>query len=55
MIAVVLRAQGRIDEAEAVQLGVIAGLSQTLGNEHPSVVALRTWRLQDRNLEAQPT
>jgi hypothetical protein len=29
--------------------------AESLGNEHPSAVALRTWQLQDRNLEAQPT
>lgn len=54
-LAVVLRAQGRMEEAEAIQLKVLAGLSQTLGNEHHSVAALRNWRLQDRDLEAQPT
>jgi tetratricopeptide (TPR) repeat protein len=54
-LAVVLRARGRAEEAEAIRLKVITGLSHTLGNEHPSVAALRAWRLQDRNLEAQPT
>jgi hypothetical protein len=51
----VLRAQGRLDEAEALQLKVIAGLSQVLGTDHPSVTALRNWKLQNRDLEAQPT
>ena len=50
-----LRAQGRGDEAEALQHQVIEGLGEALGNEHPSVTALREWRLQNRDLEAQPT
>ena len=54
-LAIVLRAQGRLDEAEALQLKVIAGLSQVLGNDHPNVTALRNWQLQNRDLEAQPT
>jgi len=54
-LAVVLRAQQRADEAEALQLKVIRGLGETLGNDHPSVIALREWRLQDCDLEAQPT
>ena len=31
------------------------GLGEALGNDHPSVTALREWRLQNRDLEAQPT
>jgi TIR domain/Tetratricopeptide repeat/AAA domain len=54
-LAIVLRARGRADEAEALQLRVISGLSQALGPEHPNVLALRSWRLQNRDLEAQPT
>jgi tetratricopeptide (TPR) repeat protein len=54
-LSVVLRAQGRVDEAEAMQLQVIGGLNQGLGTDHPSVAALRNWRLQNRDLEAQPT
>jgi TIR domain/Tetratricopeptide repeat/NB-ARC domain/CobQ/CobB/MinD/ParA nucleotide binding domain len=54
-LAVVLRANGRSEEAEALQLKVIAELSQTLGTDHPNVAALRNWRLQNRDLEAQPT
>ena len=54
-LAVVLRAQERTEEAEALQLQVIIGLGDTLGNDHPSVTALREWRLQNRDLEAQPT
>jgi hypothetical protein len=34
---------------------VIAGLGQVLGADHPNVMALRNWRLQNRDLEAQPT
>ena len=54
-LAVVLRAQGRMDEAEALQLKVIAELSHVIGADHPNVEALRHWRLQNRDLEAQPT
>jgi tetratricopeptide (TPR) repeat protein len=54
-LAIVLRAQGRADEAEALQLTVISGLTDALGHYHPSVAALREWRLQNRDLEAQPT
>ena len=31
------------------------GWARPLGNDHPSVAALREWRLQNRDLEAQPT
>jgi len=54
-LAVVLRAQGRSEEAEALQLRVIAALSDLLNTDHPNVVALRSWKLQNRDLEAQPT
>ena len=54
-LAVVLRAQGRMDEAEALQLKVIAELGHVIGADHPNVEALRNWRLQNRDLEAQPT
>jgi hypothetical protein len=54
-LAVVLRARGRADEAEALQFRVLSGLVQTLGPEHPSGLALRRWRLQNRDLEVQPT
>jgi hypothetical protein len=54
-LAIVLRAQERTEEAEALQLKVIMGLGDALGNDHPSVTALREWRLQNRDLEAQPT
>jgi hypothetical protein len=53
-LAVVLRAQGRVEEAEALQQRVIAGLSDALGSYHPSVEALRSWQLQDQELEVQP-
>jgi len=54
-LAIVLRAQGRKEEAEVLQDKVIMGLSQVLGSEHPNVGALRNWKLQNRDLEAQPT
>jgi tetratricopeptide (TPR) repeat protein len=54
-LSIVLRDQRRGEEAEALQLRVIAGLGEALGNDHPSVAALREWRLQNRDLEAQPT
>ena len=54
-LAIVVRGLGRAEEAEAIQLRVIAGLGESLGNDHPSVTALREWRLQNRDLEAQPT
>jgi MinD-like ATPase involved in chromosome partitioning or flagellar assembly/tetratricopeptide (TPR) repeat protein len=54
-LAIVLRAQERVAEAEALQLRVIGGLGEALGSDHPSVAALREWRLQNRDLEAQPT
>jgi tetratricopeptide (TPR) repeat protein len=54
-LAVVLRAHRRTDEAEALQLKVISELGHALGPEHPNVAALRGWRLQNRDLEAQPT
>jgi hypothetical protein len=38
-----------------MQQHVIAGLSQVLGHGHPNVDALQQWRLQNRDLEAQPT
>jgi len=54
-LAVVLRAQGRAGEADALQSRTLLGLSQVLGAEHPNVLALRDWKLQNRDLEAQPT
>lgn len=54
-LAIVLRAQGREEEAKALRDRVILGLGQVLGREHPNVGALRNWKLQNRDLEAQPT
>jgi tetratricopeptide (TPR) repeat protein len=54
-LSIVLRAHGRTEEAEALQPKVITGLGEALGSDHPSVTALREWRLQNRDLEAQPT
>ena len=53
-LAIVLRAQGRKEEADALQHRVISGLRQVLGPEHPNILALRNWKLQNRDLEAQP-
>ena len=53
-LAIVLRAQGRREEADALQHKVISGLRQVLGPEHPNILALRNWKLQNRDLEAQP-
>ena len=54
-LAIVLRAQGRLDEAEALRSRSSRGCSQALGTDHPNVAALRNWKLQNRDLEAQPT
>lgn len=54
-LAIVLRAQGRKEEAEALRDKAITGLGQVLGTGHPNVAALRNWKLQNRDLEAQPT
>ena len=32
-----------------------AVLSQVIGTDHPNVTSLRNWKLQNRDLEAQPT
>jgi hypothetical protein len=54
-LSIVLRAQQRTEDAEELKLQVITRLGKTLGNDHPSVTALREGRLQNRDLEAQPT
>jgi Tetratricopeptide repeat len=54
-LAVVLRAQGRTEEADALQHQMLTSLSHVLGADHPNVLALRGWKLQNRDLEAQPT
>jgi MinD-like ATPase involved in chromosome partitioning or flagellar assembly len=54
-LAVTLRERKRTQEAADMQKKVIAQLSEVLGEEHPNIEALRDWRLQNRDLEAQPT
>jgi hypothetical protein len=54
-LAVVLRARGRTEDAAQLQQQMMAVLTRTLGDEHPNVDALRRWRLQNRELESQPT
>jgi hypothetical protein len=54
-LAIALRAQGRDKDAHELQQRVIQGLSHVLGSTHPNVESLKQWRLQNRDLEAQPT
>jgi tetratricopeptide (TPR) repeat protein len=54
-LAIVLRARGRGEDAVQLQQEVIAMQGRTLGDDHPNIAALRRWRLQDRDLESQPT
>jgi tetratricopeptide (TPR) repeat protein len=54
-LAVTLHAQGREGEALVLQRQVITAMEHVLGEEHPSIVALRAWRLHNRDLEVQPT
>jgi hypothetical protein len=34
---------------------VITEMREVLGEEHPNIMALRQWRVQNRDLEVQPT
>jgi MinD-like ATPase involved in chromosome partitioning or flagellar assembly len=54
-LAIILRANGRSREAGELRQQVMAALTKVLGEDHPSVAELRSWRLQDRDLEPQPT
>jgi MinD-like ATPase involved in chromosome partitioning or flagellar assembly len=54
-LAVTLHASGRVDEGMRRQQRVLTSLAQVLGENHPNVFALRRWRLQNRDLEPQPT
>jgi tetratricopeptide (TPR) repeat protein len=54
-LAVTLRTSGRTDDAIRLQQLVMAEMRDVLMEEHPSIVALREWRLQGRDLEVQPT
>ena len=54
-LAVTLRASGRREDGTAHQQLVLAAMRTVIGEDHPNVEALRKWRLQNRDLEAQPT
>ena len=54
-LAVTMRANGRAREAADLRQQVLEDLTLVLGPDHPSVADLRSWRLQDRDLEPQPT
>jgi hypothetical protein len=53
-LTVTIQAGGRAEEAESLRQRVIDEMSLVLGEEHPNVIALRHWRLQNRDLEPQP-
>jgi TIR domain/Tetratricopeptide repeat/NB-ARC domain/CobQ/CobB/MinD/ParA nucleotide binding domain len=52
-LAVTMRAR-RSRAAPELQLQTISALAGKLGEDHPSVVALKSWKLQDLDIEAQP-
>ena len=52
-LAVTMRAR-RDRGAPELQLQTISALTGKLGETHPSVVALKAWKLQDLDIEAQP-
>jgi len=54
-LAVTLRASGKTEDADRMQQMVIADMRHVLGEEHPNITALRGWRVQNRDLEVQPT
>jgi tetratricopeptide (TPR) repeat protein len=54
-LAVMLHSSGRINDAIRLQQLVMGEMRDVLIEEHPSIVALREWRLQNRDLEVQPT
>ncbi|HEY6494225.1 MAG TPA: FxSxx-COOH system tetratricopeptide repeat protein [Trebonia sp.] len=54
-LAVCLRAAGKTEDALRVQQLVITEMREVLGEEHPNIVSLRDWRMQNRDLEVQPT
>jgi hypothetical protein len=53
-LAVIMRAAGRSREASGLQQQTISALAGKLGDDHPSVVALKAWKLQNLDIEAQP-
>ena len=54
-LAVTLRTSGKTDDAMRLQQMVMVTMREVLIEEHPSIIALREWRLQSRDLEVQPT
>jgi hypothetical protein len=54
-LAVLLHTGNKSDDAIRLQQLVMGEMRDVLIEEHPSVVALREWRLQSRDLEVQPT
>jgi hypothetical protein len=55
-LAIVMRAMGQEDDAERLRRQIAATMTRPpLGDNHPSIVALRNWRLVDGELEPQPT
>jgi len=54
-LAITLRDSGRGAEAVTLQRQVLATMTEVVGADHPNVGALLTWRLRNRDLEAQPT
>jgi Mrp family chromosome partitioning ATPase len=53
-LAVTIRENGRTEEAETRRQQVLGEMALVLGEEHPNVTALRSWSLQNRDLEPQP-
>jgi tetratricopeptide (TPR) repeat protein len=54
-LAIVIRDGGRTEEATILQQRVAHQLAAMLGETHPNVIAIRQWRLQNRDLEPQLT
>jgi tetratricopeptide (TPR) repeat protein len=54
-LAVTVRASGNTEDAIRLQQLVIAEMREVLGDEHPNIMAVRDWRVQNRDLEVQPT
>jgi hypothetical protein len=54
-LAITIRAGGNTEEAIRLQQLVIAEMREALGEEHPNITAVRDWRVQNRDLEVQPT
>ena len=54
-LVVIAYTSGRTDEALQLQQRILTSMAIVLGESHPNVTALRQWRLQNRDLEPQPT